>query len=1092
MNTAKFCIKHRVTTLLAVIMVAIFGCVFTTQLQMALLPDMEAPMAVVVCYYNGATPSDMETLVTRPLETAIMSVPGVEEISSTSSDGSTQVQITYVEGTDLDIAATKLREKFDMLSLPEGAIDPIIMNMNISELMPTAIVALIGDDLASLQTTAEDLVVPALERIDGIASVSISGGTSQQVSVKVDATRAAGIGLSANYIAQMLAAENLLYPGGDMKNGDKTLTVTTDAKFQSVDDIRNMLLMLPTGGTVRLNEVADVELETDRSGSIAKVEGSSCVILQVSKQSGSNEAEAAESVRERLEELQAENPRLRYTTPYLASDYINVIVNSALENIALGVVLAAIVVFLFLRRWGATLTIAVSMPVCILAVFVLMNVFDLTMNMMSLGGIAMGVGMIVDNSIVVLENIYRYASEGHDRMESCVEGTREVMGSVVASTLTTVAVFLPLGLANGMAGMIFKDFCLTITFLLLGSLVIAVTWVPLLCYMLLNPEKIRQQKLREAGKKKNKIVERCGYWINRLYERYLKLLDYFVHHLKVGMLASVALVVLFGGTCLMTKMALLPPMDMGQISVSVSTPIGSEVEETAAIAEQVVAVVEQQVPELKDMYYTASARSASVSLNLVDRDERKLTTEEVAARLRPHLQDIAGCEITITATDMASSMSGNDISVRVIGDDYDTLELIANDLLAQIEQLPDAIDLKTSLDSRVPQVKVTMKREVVAQYGLTAASVGAAVRSELTGSTATTVTIDNEELDVVVKGSGAAAESLDALRSMPVATAMGGYVPLGSIADVEIEQAPMSIRRVNQARRVVVSGDTISGDTAAMNRELHKILDNYAAPQGYTVETGGSYESMMENFEDLLLALLVALGLVYFILAAQFESFTLPVIIMMILPVAFTGALFALPLTGRDLTMISLVSLIMLAGTVVNNSIILVDYIQIRRARGESREEAILHACPLRIRPVMMTTLTTVLAMVPLAFGIGEANEMMSDMGITMMSGMIISTVITLVFTPVYYSVIDELPKRFRRKDRKTKGETGEAALPVASEASASVEAAKPKKSRKWFTRGGKANGTSGEDVTAEAADTPTAESADTSASEKDGADPAE
>ena len=861
--------------------------------------------------------------------------------------------------------------------------------------------------------------------------MEVSGGVSQQISVKVDSTRAAGLGLSGSYISQMLAAENLLYPGGDMQNGNKTLTVTTDAKFRSLEDVQNMILMLPTGGAVRLNEVAEVELETEGSGSISKVEGDPCVILQVSKQSGSNEAEAAESVREQLEQLQAENPRLRYTTPYLASDYINVLVNSALENIALGVLLAAIVVFLFLRRWGATLTIAVSMPVCILAVFVLMNVFDLTMNMMSLGGIAMGVGMIVDNSIVVLENIYRYASEGHDRMESCVEGTKEVMASVMASTLTTVAVFLPLGLANGMAGMIFKDFCLTITFLLLGSLVIAVTWVPLLCYFLLDPEKIRQQKLKEAGKKKNVLVERCGRWINWLYERYLKLLDYFVHHLKVGMLASVGLVVLFAGTCMATKMALLPPMDMGQVSISVSTPIGSEVEETAAIAEQVVAVVEQNVTELKDMYYTASARSASVTLNLVDRDDRKASTEEVATRLRSQLRDIAGCEITITATDMTSSMSGNDISVRIVGDDYDTLELIANDLLNQISALPDAIDLRTSLDNRVPQVKITMKREVVSQYGLTAASVGAAVRSELTGSTATTITLGGEELDVVVKGSGAAAESLDALRSMPVATAMGGYVPLGSVADVEIEQAPMSIRRVNQARRVTVYGDTISGDTAAMTKQINAILENYTMPQGYSVESGGAYADMMENFEDLMLALLVALGLVYFILAAQFESFTLPVIIMMILPVAFTGALFSLPLTGRDLTMISLVSLIMLAGTVVNNSIILVDYIQIRRARGESREEAILRACPLRIRPVMMTTITTVLAMVPLAFGIGEANELMSDMGITMMSGMIISTVITLLFTPVYYSVIDDLPKLFRRKGKKGKAALTETAEPV-------------------------------------------------------------
>ena len=329
------------------------------------------------------------------------------------------------------------------------------------------------------------------------------------------------------------------------------------------------------------------------------------------------------------------------------------------------------------------------------------------------------------------------------------------------------------------------------------------------------------------------------------------------------------------------------------------------------------------------------------------------------------------------------------------------------------------MDVTSSVAEQVPQVKVTMNREAASQYGLTAAQVGAAVRSELTGSTATTVTIDNKELDVVVKGDGSAAASLDALRSMPVATAMGGYVPLASIANVDIVQAPQTITRVNQSRQVNITGGTISGNATEMTKELTQLLDRYPMPEGYTAELTGSYTDMMENFSDLLLALLVALGLVYFVLAAQFESFLMPVIVMMILPVAFTGALFALPVTGRDLSMISLVALIMLAGTVVNNSIILVEYIKIRREMGESREDAILKACPLRIRPIMMTTLTTVLAMVPMALGIGDTNEMMSDMGITMMSGMIISTIITLLFTPVYYSVIDDLPKHFHRKKRK-------------------------------------------------------------------------
>lgn len=1023
MSTAKFCINHKVTTLLAVIMIAIFGVVFTTQLQMSLLPDMEAPMALVMCYYNGATPEDIEELVTRPLETAIMSVSGVEEVSSTSSDGVSQVQITYVEGTDLDIAATKLREKFDMLSLPDGAMDPIIVNINVSDLMPTALIALMDDDLSELQTLAEDTISPALERIDGVASVSVSGGVEQQVEVRIDAARAAGLGLSNSYISQLLAAENLLYPGGDMQNGSKTLTVSTDAKFQSVEDVANMLVALPTGGSVRLSEVADVTLATQDTDTLAQMDGSPCVVLQVSRQSGANEVSTSNAVEERMAELAAENPNIRYTAPYLASDYINLAVESALQNIVLGVVLAAIVVFLFLRRWGATLTIAVSMPVCILAVFVLMNVFDLTMNMMSLGGIAMGVGMIVDNSIVVLENIYRFAAEGHDRMSACVDGTREVTTSVLASTLTTVAVFLPLGLTGGMAGMLFKDFCLTIAFLILGSLVIALTWVPLLCYMLLDTDKVRAQQIKRAGKKPNPIAETCGRWIKKLYDRYIRLLDYFVHHLKIGMLASVGLVAVFVVSCLSTNMVLLPEMDQGMVSVSISTPIGSDIAETSAIADRVVALAQAQVPELDNLYYTCQPESASVTLNLVDRGDRKRSSSEVADSLRAPLADIAGCEITVSASDMTAMMGGSDISVEITGDDYDTLTMIAGDLIKEIEKLEDAVDVTSTVSEQVPQVEVTMNREAASQYGLTAAQVGAAVRSELTGSTATTVTIDNKELDVVVKGDGSAAASLDALRSMSVATAMGGYVPLSSVADVSIVQAPQTITRVNQSRQVTITGDTVSGNVTEMTKQLTALLDSYQMPEGYTAQLTGSYSDMMESFSDLLLALLVALGLVYFVLAAQFESFLMPVIVMMILPVAFTGALFALPLTGRDLSMISLVALIMLAGTVVNNSIILVEYIKIRREMGESREEAILKACPLRIRPIMMTTLTTVLAMVPMALGIGDTNEMMSDMGIVMMSGMIISTVVTLLFTPVYYSVIDDLPGKFRGRFRKKKSQ---------------------------------------------------------------------
>ncbi len=1014
MNIAKACIQHKVATLLATIMIVIFGVMFGTRLEMALMPEMEMPMAVVMTYYVGATPSDIEELVTRPLESAIMSVSGVDSIQSSSSDGVSTIQITYVEDTDLDIAATKLREKFDQVSLPDDAYDPVIVNINMSELMPTAMIALIGDDLAQLQTLGEDTVAPALERIDGVAQVTVSGGLQQQIAVEIDPTRAAGLGLSNSYISQFLAGQNLIYPGGDMENGNKTLTVTTDAKFQSVEDVANTLISLPAGGTVRLSEVANVTLENNDPSAVAKVANSNCVLLQVSKQSGANEAAISEAVLERLEELSAENPNVHYSVPYIASDYINLSVDAAFQNILQGVLLAAIVVFLFLRRGSSTLTIVISMPVCILTVFIMMNVLDLTLNMMSLGGIAMGVGMIVDNSIVVLENITRFSAEGRSRMSACVDGAKEVTSSVIASTLTTEAVFIPLGLVEGMAGDLFRDFCLTIASLIAASLIISLTLVPLLCYFMLDEEKVRRQQLKRAQKKPGPFSRLLGR-VNRIYTG---LLSFFIHHLKIGMLVSVGLVAVFLLTLSSTTLVLMPDMDQGSISVSVSMPIGSDLDETAAIADRVSAIVQREVPEIDEMFYLAQDESVTMLLSLVDKSERERSSFQVVDDLRPALQDIAGCEITVNASNMVSMGSGNDIAVEITGDDLDTLSMIADDLEKQIAALPDAVNVTSDLAQQVPQVKVTMNRENAAQYGLTAANVGAAVRAELTGTTATTVTIDNKDLDVIVRGDKTASTSLDALKSMPVSSAYGGTVPLSSVADVTIEQAPQTITRSNQTRMVTITGDTISGDATAMTQQINALLDSYTLPRGYAVETAGSYEDMMDSFADLGFALVVALLLVYFVLAVQFESFLMPVMVMMILPVAFTGALFALPLTGRDMSIISMVAIIMLAGTVVNSSIILVEYIKIRRGMGESREEAILHACPLRVRPIMMTTLTTILAMVPMALGIGDTNEMMSDMGIVMISGMVISTIVTLIFTPVFYSVIDNLSHLFGRKKK--------------------------------------------------------------------------
>ena len=1027
MKLAAFCIKHRVMTVLAFLMVAVFGVVFYSNLKLALLPSMEFPAAYVMCTFPGASPEDVEELVVRPLESSVATLSGVKELQSSSSENVGLVMITYEEGTDVDQAAIKLREKFDLLSLPSGCNDPIIVNINVDDLMPVAVVALSGEDLVQLQSVADDIVAPSLERLDGVAQAQILGGITQQIIVETDPTALKGYGLTISQVSDYLAAANLLYPGGDVHNGTNTLTATTNGQYRTVEDVANTLLFLPQGGTVRLSEVAMVYLESSLNDSAAKVDGESCVVMLVNKRAGTNEVEVSRKISSTLEEVRKENPSVNAEVVYEASEYIEQTATNALQNIGLGVILSAVVVFAFLRRFGATLTISVSMPFCVLTMFLLMNVFDISMNMMSLGAIGLCIGMVVDNSIVVLENIYRYAGDGYSKFDSCVQGTGEVINSITASSFTTIAVFLPIGLSGGMTGMLFKDFSLTVTFLILSSLIIALTLVPLLCYFLLDETAVRIRKLEAARK-----VSRLDSIKKKLSGGYGKGLSFFLRHRLIACLISVLLVAGFMASCIGTNMVLLPEMDQSIVTVTVSMPTGTELEDTMAYGDRAVEIIRENCPEMESQYYTVgsalgigSGESAEITINLVNKSQRDRSSKQVARDLKKVLADVAGCKITVGTADMMESITGSsDFQVNVSGADYSVLSSITSDLTAQISALPDAMEVDNSLEQSIPAVKIAVNHDLAAQYSLTAASIGAAVRSELTGSTATTLTVGGNDLDVVVKGSGVSAASLDALRSLSIATPAGGTVPLSSVADVRVELTPQTIARTDQVRQVRITGNSLSGESSTLAESIQEILDGYDFPEGYQAEIGGAYTEMMKNFHTLGLAMIVAVGLVYFILAVQFESFLMPVMIMLILPFALSGALFGLPLTGMDISMIVLLAMVMLIGTVVNSSIVLVDYINIRRERGQEKMDAILEACPLRIRPILMTTLTTVLALIPMAVGVGEGNEILEPMGVVMITGMLISTVVTLFFTPVYYSMLDSLAARMggpirRRSERK-------------------------------------------------------------------------
>lgn len=1023
MKFAQTFIKHHVMTILLYILVVVFGFYSFQNLPLALMPSMEVPAAVVYATYPGAGPEDIEQQVTKKLEGAVAGLSGLDTLQSTSSENMAMLVIRFTNDTDMDQAMTDLRDKVAQVKsqLPDDASDPTVMSIDIDS-MPVVSVALRGNDLASLQSIAEDEIQPALERLDGVASVDISGGYEQEIAVHTDASRLKGYNLTISSIGQQLGADNITIPGGDLDNGSQTLAVRTDGEYSSIDDVKNALISLPAGGTVRLSQIADVSMQPKDQDAISKVDGEECIILSVNKQSGSNTVQIAELAKAEFDSLLKSNDSLQWNIVMDQSDYINMTVDNAIQNIWMGVLFAAIVLFLFLRDFGATMAVTIAMPCCILFTFLIMNVLGITLNMMSLGGITLGVGMIVDNSIVVLENIFTYRADGYDRLEACTKGTGEVIGAVIASTLTTVAVFLPIALSGGMAGMMFKEFCITIVALLLSSLIISITLVPLLCYFLLGGTK--QQSIKPQGSGATPITEKP------LSRAYRSSLNFLITHRWAGVALTVVICIVSVLSVSQAGMELIPEMDEGQVSVAVSMPNGSTMEDTAAIEDRIAAIAVDTIPELEQIYYStgsstsimSSSSGASVTISLVDLDQRDRSSADIAKQLRHDLQDIAGCELTVSTSSTMSMSTDSDISVELTGDDYDRLAETADDLANQISALPDAINVESSAGEQTPRVAVKINRENASRFGLNAATIGGLVRGELTGSTATTLRMNGEEYDVTVAGDEDVATSLDALRSMQIPTMTGGTVPLSMVADVYTELSPQSIVRKNQKETVTITGESESGDSNAIQAAVDKVVADYELPDGVEVGSGDTAASQIaETTGTLMLALAVAILLVYFILATQFNSFSLPIAIMLILPIGLLGSMILLWPTGNHVSMVALLGVIILAGTVVNSSIVLIDYTLQRRQRGEDKNTAILNACPRRVRPVLMTAMTTILGLVPMVCSSGEGSEMMKPMGVVMMTGMVISTIATLFITPVYYSLTDSVASRISGLFKKIK-----------------------------------------------------------------------
>lgn len=1032
MKLSKVSIQRPVTTVMVVFIVILLGIVSIGRLPVDLLPSFELPYALVMTSYNGAGPQEIESLITKPLEATVGTVSNLKNITSTSSNGSSMIFVEFNDGTDMDVAMLNMREKIDMIKdfLPEDAEDPMVMALD-PNMMPIMEIGISGnEDLVKLKQIVEDEITGKIERIEGVASVSLSGGKEKEIRITLLPDKLKGYNISPSTVAQSIAAENLNLPAGTVKQGNSTLTLRAVGEFDSIEEIRNLPIMT-SGGVIYLRDIAEVEEVFKEMSSYAYINGQPSISLSIQKQSTANTVQVSKAINKTLEQVRTELKDIEITTIYDSAEFINSSIGNVASTAISGGILAVLILFVFLRNIRSTFIVGTSIPISIIATFALMYFSGLTLNMVSLGGLALGVGMLVDNAIVVLENIYRHRENGASRVDAADEGTTEVGMAVLASTLTTIAVFLPIVFVEGIVAKMFREMALTVTYSLTASLAVVVTLVPMMASKILKVEKVDEIKRRKIT---TKIFDKWSAVLDRIDKVYRRVLNWTLHHrlkaslITIGVFIATLLVPAFG----LVGMEFFPASDEGSFSISISLPKGTVIEETFEVVEQVQTRLEgiEEVQEVfvnigggGDMISTGtSSNRATLTVNIGSVKERKRSVDEIADEVRNLISDIPGAEFSVTgSSSMMMGGGGSPISIQIAGDDLEQLELIANDVVALVESVEGTREVTSSIEDGIPEAQITINRNKASLYGLNMATISNTLKTAVQGSVATKYKVDGTEIDVRMVYDTSKSEYLKDIKNITITSPMGVNIPLSEVADISIKQSPTSISRDNQKRVVTVNSSLFGVDMNTAKMAIDQKLKNYPMPDGYSYEFAGEVEEMMESFASLGLALLLAILLVYMVLAAQFESFLHPFTIMFSVPLALTGAILALFVTGRTLSMPSFIGLIMLVGIVVNNAIVLIDYIIQLRQRGYDRTEAILEAGPTRLRPILMTTLTTVLGMIPMALGLGEGGETMSPLATSVIGGLSLSTILTLVVIPLNYTLFDDISMKLRRKRKKNK-----------------------------------------------------------------------
>ena len=1018
MNISGFSIRRPVFTVMLTLAVIAIGLVAVSRLPIDLMPEITFPTLAIMTSYENTGPEEIEQIITRPIEEAMSAVPGVEEVFSVSSEGSSSVRVMFDWGTDLDAAADDIRERLDRVipRLPDDVDRPMLRKFDPAMMPILQIGALSNLDPIQTRRIIDEQIVYRLERVPGVASVDVWGGHQREIQVNLDADKVKALGLPLDLIISGIREGNVDLPAGVIERGNYEILIRIPGVFTGLEQIRDTVVAVRGGVPVRLKEIADIEDTFRKITRIVRVNGVPGTRLAVYKQSGKNTVEVAAAVLKEIERIREDRPQIQLIPVRDSSEYIKRAMGNVSSTAVYGGLLAVLVLLVFLGSIRSTLVIATAIPISIIATFALIYFNGFTLNIMTLGGLALGIGMLVDNSIVVLENIVRLKESGVPPMQAALDGTHEVAAAVVASTMTTLAVFMPMVFVRGIAGIMFKQLAFVVSFSLICSLFVALTLVPMLSSRLLGPARAPRSKLE---KWKVRAVESVRRHLTAMENGYKKLLHSALDHrlrvlLIVGALlvGSIALIGLVGSE-------FMPATDEGEVRLSVEMEVGTRLAVIDEKFKVIAAIVRREVPEMVSIEesiggggWRSGSHTGNVTIKLAPRSQRSRSSEEIAMDLRRNLQGIPGTVIRARAGGGFMFMGGGGgeerVQVEVRGFDLEKSEALGEQVKKVVEGVRGVSDVRLSRDLGKPEELLVIDRRAAADMKTSVSQIGGTLETVLSGTQASTFREGGDEYRILVKVRNSEQMTMEDILDLTLTNSAGEPVSLRNVVDVKARSGPQRIERRDRERVLTISGEIEGRDLGSILADIRSGLRRVPVPRDFAVTFTGDYEEQQKAFRELLTSIILALLLVYMIMAMQFESVRDPFIVMFSVPLAVIGVVWMLLITGTTFNMQSYIGCIMLGGIVVNNAILLVDHTNLLRRRDKMTvREAIEEAGRRRLRPILMTALTTILAMLPLAIGLAEGSEAQAPMARAVVGGLMSSALITLVVIPVVYSLFE-------------------------------------------------------------------------------------